>query len=46
MMLHTKYQSSRPSGYGEEDFKDFPYISLYKTSDPWGGANFDPWEII
>ena len=23
-------------------FKDFPYISLFETSDPGGGVNFDP----
>ena len=26
--------------------KDFPYITLYKTGDPKGGANFDPRGII
>ena len=26
--------------------KGFPYISLCKTSDPRGGANFDSREII
>ena len=27
-------------------FKGFPYITLCKTGDPWGGANFDPRGII
>ena len=26
MMLHTKYQGSRPSGFKEEDFSCFPYV--------------------
>ena len=29
MMLHTKYQGSRPYGFRQEDFFMFPYISLY-----------------
>jgi len=27
-------------------FKGFPYITLCKTKGPWGGANFDPRDII
>ena len=27
-------------------FQDFHYVSLYKTSDPWVGAIFDPRAII
>ena len=46
-MLHTKYQSSRPHGFGQEDFlKIFPYITVCKMADPWGGAIFDPRDKI
>ena len=38
MMLHTKYQGSRPCGYRQEDFHCFPYLSLCKTCDPRGGS--------
>ena len=32
--LHTKYESSGPCGFGEEDFfYDFPIISLRELSD-------------
>ena len=27
-------------------FKVFPCMGLYKTSDPWRGANFEPRAII
>ena len=47
MMLHTKYQGSRPYGFRKEDFFNvFPNISLCKTCDPWGGAFFGPNGII
>ena len=39
-MLHTKYQSSRPYGFRQEDFLMFFYISLCKACDPWGVAIF------
>ena len=42
MMLQTKYQSSRPSGFGQDLKKMFPYISLYKTFDPQDMATFGP----
>ena len=43
MMLHTKYQGSKPYGFRQEDFFHvFPYIGLSKTCDPWGGAIFGP----
>ena len=43
MILHTKYQGSRPYGFRQEDFFHVaPYISLRKTYDPWGGAFFLP----
>ena len=38
MMLHTKYQGSRPYGFRLEDFFMFSLdISLCKTCDPGGG---------
>ena len=46
MMLQTKYQGSGPSGFRQEDFKRFPYISQCKKGDPQGLANFDPRCII
>ena len=43
MMLHTKYQSSRPYGFRPEDFFYVsPYISLSKACDPCGVAIFRP----
>ena len=45
-MLHAKYLSSRVYALLEEDFISFPYISLCKICDPWGGANVDPRDII
>ena len=46
MMLHTKYQGSRPCGF-RQDFFCFPYISLCKTFDTLGGgAIFGPRGII
>ena len=45
-MLHAKYLSSKVYTLLEEDFISFPYISLCKICDPWGGANLDPRDII
>ena len=45
-MLHAKYLSSRVYTSFEEDFLSFPYISLCKKCDPWGGANLEPRDII
>ena len=34
ILLHTKYESSGPCGFGEEDFfYVFPIISLWELSD-------------
>ena len=46
MMLHTKYQGSKPYGFRKEDFSGFPNISLCKTCDPLGAPIFDPRGII
>ena len=36
MMLHTKYQGSRPNDFRQEDFFHvFPNISLCQICDPW-----------
>ena len=35
-LLHTKYESSWPCGFGEEDF----FYALSMT--PWGGVRMDP----
>ena len=40
MMLHTKYQDSRPCGFRQEDFFIFPYISLCKKCDPPGAGAY------
>ena len=31
-LLHTKYESSGPYGFGEEDFFVFPIVSLWEPS--------------
>ena len=46
MMLHTKYQSSRLSGFRQEDFFTFPYVSLCKACDPWSVTIFGPRGLI
>ena len=33
LILHTKYQSSRPYGFRQEDYHVSPYISLCKACD-------------
>ena len=42
MMLHTKYEGSRPCGFRPEEFHFFPYIRLCKTCDSLGGPIFSP----
>ena len=34
-LLHTKYESSRPCGFGEEDV--FPILSLWELMTPGAG---------
>jgi len=47
MMLHTKYQNSRPCGFLQEHFfKDFFKITLCKTDESPNVATFDPRGII
>ena len=48
-LLLTKYESSGPCGFGEEDF--FMFFPLYTcksmgANDPRGGAIFDPRGMI
>ena len=39
MMLHTKYQGSKPRGFKQEDFfYVFPYKSLCKACESQGGT--------
>ena len=41
-LLHTKYESSGPCGYREEDFfLCFSHCMSMGANDPWGGAIFD-----
>ena len=40
-MLHTKYQSSRPSTFREEELWNFHSLFLCSTYDPQGRASFD-----
>ena len=38
MILHTKYQGSRPCGFRQEDFFHVaPYVNLCKTCAPEAG---------
>ena len=47
MMLHTKYQGSRPCGFRQEDFFHVsPYIIFCKAYDPRGRTIFGPTAII
>ena len=37
-LLHTKYQSSSPSSFREEEFEDGPLFTYVSTCDPRGGG--------
>ena len=41
-LLQTKYESSVPRGFGEEDFLCFSQYKSMGPNDPRGGAIFDP----
>ena len=41
-LLHTKYESFGPCGFGEEDFFMFSHCESMEDNDPRGGAIFDP----
>ena len=41
-MLHTKFESSGPCGFGEEDFFMFSNCNSIGAKDPWGWGHFLP----
>ena len=41
-LLHTKYLSSGPYGFREEDFLSFSHFKSMGANDPRGVANLDP----
>ena len=41
-LLHTKYISSGPYGFREEDFLSFSHYKSMAANDLWGVANLDP----
>ena len=45
-LLHTKYKSSRTSGFEKKTFVYFPIVSNMLANDPQGGAIFDPRGMI
>ena len=46
-MLHTKFQTSEPSGPEEEKSKIFSYVSLgFESRTPWCWAILDPETFI
>ena len=45
VMPHTKYHRARCWVVSHKTFL-FPLYNLFHTSDPLGGANFDPGDII
>ena len=42
MLLHTKYLSSGPYGFREEDFLSISYYKSVGANEPRGMANLDP----
>ena len=45
-LLHTKYESSRSCGVGEEDVLCFSHCKSMGANDPRGGTTFDPRDMI
>ena len=45
-LLHTKYISSRPHGFREEDFLSFSHYKSMGANDPRGLASLDPRGVI
>ena len=41
-LLHTKYRSSGPSGFREEDLFSFSHCKSMETINPRGVAKYDP----
>ena len=45
-LLHTKYISSGPYGFREEDFVSFSHYKSMGANDPRGLASLDPMALI
>ena len=45
-LLNTKYESSWPCGFGEEDFFMFSHCKSMGANDPRGGAIVDPRDMV
>ena len=45
-MLHTKYISSGPLGFKEEDFLSFSHYKSMGANEPRGVASFGPRDMI
>ena len=45
-LLHTKYISSGPHGFSEEDFLSLPHYKFMGAKDPQGVASLGPWGLI
>ena len=45
-LLHTKYESSWPCGFREEDFLSFFHCKSMGANIPQGGAFFDPRAMV
>ena len=46
MLLHTKYLSSGPYGFREEDFLSFSHYKSMGVNEPRSMANLDPRGMI
>ena len=45
-LLHTKYITSGPHGFREEDFLSFSHYKFMGANDRWGMANLDPLGVV
>ena len=46
-LLHTKYVTSGPHGFRQEDFcRVFSYVALHKKMTPWGVVSLNPRGLI
>ena len=45
-LLHTKYESFGPCGFGEIDFLCFSHCKSMEDNNPRGGAFFDPRDMV
>ena len=46
MLLHTKYLSSGPYGFREEDFLNISHFKSMGANEPQGVANLDPRSMV